>query len=890
MARLRCLLGILCVCTGLVFAQEPSETSPAPTSSDSNEAQAETKPHENPPEATVPTEQTRGAGQNLLGQQDTARGEGRRNENIQITLVDNNAARDTTGRLGSTATIIEEFRVERSYFSSEYGNAGRGPIHAAPQRGAGIHGNVFWNHNNSIFTARSFFQAGPVQPARQNQFGAGLNAEVWKGGFFSFNGTQDINRGSVNGNVLILLPSERTVLATDPAVRKIVQGWIDAYPNVAPNRPDITPHALNTNSPQKVNTTFTNGQLNQKIDDRNTLVGRYGYTAQRVDAFQFVRGQNPDTRNKSHSARLTWNRVWSPKTSGDFSLGFDRQAVLLVPGQGSVGPLYINGLTNLGPANNIPVDRRINQFRESASVQSQRGKHVLTAGTAMTRVQYNGDEPDGAIPVWTIRDDFGNSAIDNLRLGKPYQLGIAFGDSYRAYRNWELLAFAGDHWTVNDRFTLNYGVRWEPVTKPTEVHNRIGLQYGSDWNNLAPNAGFAYRLGAGAGVIRAAYGVMFGQIFPATYGQDRLNKPYYQRITLDAPDMANPFAGLTPADLDPAQKARGMWFDISPSLATPYSYQYNFSWEREIAGGWTVQAGYVGSRSHKLFQTWLLNRARYVPGIPFTSATIGLRRPDPTTAEHFYTGNFSRGYYDAGRVNLIVPRWRGATVNASYWYSKSIDLGGDYVTTGSGNERFSNGGQTETNVHNDMKGLSNFDQPHAFMLQATYDTGRRRRSVLSWATRNWNVSTVYLLKSGTPFNVTSGADGPGFGNVDGVNGDRPMVLDPSVLGRTIGDPGTSQLLLPKSAFRFINAPAETAGNLGRNAFRKGRIANLNASVSRTFTLPNEMQLTFRGESINLTNTAQFAEPGTTLSSPNFGQITNTLNDGRTLRFMLRFSF
>ena len=149
---------------------------------------------------------------------------------------------------------------------------------------------------------------------------------------------------------------------------------------------------------------------------------------------------------------------------------------------------------------------------------------------------------------------------------------------------------------------------------------------------------------------------------------------------------------------------------------------------------------------------------------------------------------------------------------------------------------------------------------------------------------------MYLLKSGTPFNVTSGADGPGFGNVDGVNGDRPMVLDPSVLGRTIGDPGTSQLLLPKSAFRFINAPTETAGNLGRNAFRKGRIANLNASVSRTFTLPNDMQLMFRGESINLTNTAQFAEPGTTLSSPNFGQITNTLNDGRTLRFMLRFSF
>ena len=114
MVHLRSLLGILCVFTGLVFAQEPSETSPPAPSGDSSEAQAETKPHENPPEATVPPEQSRGTGQNLLGQQDTARGEGRRNENIQINLVDNNAARDATGRLGTTATIIEEFRVERS--------------------------------------------------------------------------------------------------------------------------------------------------------------------------------------------------------------------------------------------------------------------------------------------------------------------------------------------------------------------------------------------------------------------------------------------------------------------------------------------------------------------------------------------------------------------------------------------------------------------------------------------------------------------------------------------------------------------------------------------------------------------------------------------------------
>ena len=81
-----------------------------------------------------------------------------------------------------------------------------------------------------------------------------------------------------------------------------------------------------------------------------------------------------------------------------------------------------------------------------------------------------------------------------------------------------------------------------------------------------------------------------------------------------------------------------------------------------------------------------------------------------------------------------------------------------------------------------------------------------------------------------------------------------------------------------------------SGNLGRNTFRKGRIANVNAALSRTWRLQANWQMTFRAEVINLTNTPQFDEPGLELTNPNFGQINNTLNDGRTVRFHLRFNF
>jgi hypothetical protein len=125
--------------------------------------------------------------------------------------------------------------------------------------------------------------------------------------------------------------------------------------------------------------------------------------------------------------------------------------------------------------------------------------------------------------------------------------------------------------------------------------------------------------------------------------------------------------------------------------------------------------------------------------------------------------------------------------------------------------------------------------------------------------------------------------------VDGSGNDRPHLLDPSVLGRTIGHPDTSAALLPRSAFAFIR-PTELRGNLGHNVFRKAGISNVNASLSRTWRIGPERSLMFRAESINFLNTPQFDLPGRELTAPNFAVITNTLNDGRTFRFLLRFGF
>jgi len=280
---------------------------------------------------------------------------------------------------------------------------------------------------------------------------------------------------------------------------------------------------------------------------------------------------------------------------------------------------------------------------------------------------------------------------------------------------------------------------------------------------------------------------------------------------------------------------------------------------------------------------WYTNRAHPTPGIEQVTATLNLRRPNPNYAEIRWVLNGSRGYFDAARVALVVPRWRGLSVDAAYWFGKAMDLGASYTNTAYDVDSRLSRSQSEWESQHDMKGPSAFDQKHAFLVRASYSLPARRY----WG--GWTISAVTLAKTGMPFTVNSGSDAPGYGNVDGNGNDRPNLVDTSILGRTVNDPDTSRGLLPRAAFSYMK-PTDERGNLGRNTFRKGGIANVNAALAREWAVGNGRRLAFRGESINLFNTPQFAEPGIDLANGNFGQITNTLNDGRTFRFQLAFNW
>ncbi len=828
---------------------------------------------------------------NLLGQTDTAAGESRRNENVQFNLIDTNTIRELNARVGVTATLVNQFQPERSYLGSEYGRPPTTPLHLPEARTSGTHGALWETHSNHLFRARTFFQVGDVRPATENEYGFRFGGKLQGPAWISLEGSQQKLRGFVNGNVLVPGAGERTPLASDPFLRRLVERFLSAYPPELPNRPDIDPRALNTNAPQRINTNAIGTRIETPAGEKNRVGLRYQFTSQQVDAFQLVAGQTPDTNTHSHTAVMTWSRPFSAVTAGSFSVGFERVTTLIRPEENAVGPsaMVANVIQGLGPSPPIPIVRAQNKFRYAAWVGQVRGDHHWTGGAEAVRAQVNGREQDGERGIITFGNDFGRSALTNFLMRTPSTYVQSLGNTHRGFRTWGFLLYAGDTWKLTPSLTVQAGVRYEPMTRPSEVNHLDTIPFPCDCNNVAPRLGIAYRLPAAWGTVRTAYGLHYGEIFATTYGQVRMSPPGSYRVIVGAPDLRNPLGGITLRDIGPGFRA-GI-FDVSSNLTTPYSHQYNFSWERDLARNVKLQLGYVGSRTHKLFQMWFTNRADAVAGIPHTTATINQRRPNQNVLEVLRLLNGSRAYFDAGRVTVVAPRARGISLDVSYWFSKAMDLGNDYTSTLSGVDARQGRSQAEHPVHADLKGRSLFDQPHALLLRGSYDMPAPgvRPGWLRRLAGGWTLSGVFLLKNGTPFSVESGSDGPGFGNVDGQGGDRPHLLDPSVLGRTIGDPDNSQRLLTAAAFGFIQ-PNEKRGNLGRNTFRRGKIANVNAALERTWPVSREWSLQLRAETINFLNTPQFAEPSFNLVSPSFGKITNTLNDGRAFRFRLRLQF
>ena len=131
------VLTLLCLCTAALGAGDP----PPQSTGSVREASEEPTPPPSTVEDTNSEQTPSPAGQedansrtelNLLGEVDVEAGESRRNENVRISLIDNNVLKELNKRVGTTATLVQELDPEKGYFGGEYGGSPASPIHLIP--------------------------------------------------------------------------------------------------------------------------------------------------------------------------------------------------------------------------------------------------------------------------------------------------------------------------------------------------------------------------------------------------------------------------------------------------------------------------------------------------------------------------------------------------------------------------------------------------------------------------------------------------------------------------------------------------------------------------------------------------------------------------------------
>ncbi len=517
----------------------------------------------------------------------------------------------------------------------------------------------------------------------------------------------------------------------------------------------------------------------------------------------------------------------------------------------------------------------------------------------------------------------GNALADFL-LGIPNN--ITQDAPIRALTNsWYTAVFAQDDFRVLPRLTLNLGLRWDAQTPPTDPQNRegtyvagvqsivnpiapVGQLFPGDpgvtrgvvpvrWHHFSPRIGLAWDpFGNGKTSVRAAFGVFYGSLSGNNWNQPSNFQPFATRLTFTNTGsgkfgtggrLNDPYRGLTGGDPFPYQGAYtvgGGILGIATNFQWPYTYQMNFSVQRQLTSDISVGASYVGGLSHNLPFAQDVNYPQItVVPVPSTG-NVQQRRPNPSFGSVLLVQSNQGASYHGLQLTVAKRMTHHLMLNGCYTYSNNLNNVQLY------NNQTQGGAQNMNNLAED-RGRADIDQRHSFstsvIWQPEFSYGGHflPRAVLN----GWSISPIVRIQSGMPFTVSNGQDA----NLDGTNNDRAQVIgDPHLANRS------PQMWFNIFAFQqnIATTGKSVEGNSPRNFLDKPGFRTVDLAVFRTFKFRERLGLEFRAEGTNAFNFVNLSAANGTVpnnfSSTNtgtFGQI-STAGNMRQLQIGLRLTF
>ena len=318
-----------------------------------------------------------------------------------------------------------------------------------------------------------------------------------------------------------------------------------------------------------------------------------------------------------------------------------------------------NGFT-LASNNETPSTYNTMDFEFAEDMSLVRGPHQIGFGADFIRSYLNGTSGLNASGPFTFNGQVtsGSSGVGlaDFLLGKPSALTQA--TTTLAYDRMNYFGlYVQDTWKLTPRFTVNYGVRWDPYlplsTKygwtphfdpslfPQNTHSTVfvnapsGLQFPGDsgypgrgvaeqrWDNLAPRVSVAWDVqGDGKTSVRAAYGRFFDLPAMNNYVGFGSTPPIGNTTTVNFPSsFANPWTGIPGGNPYPLAVSAnspfinfGTYENFLLNPKTTYSQQWNVSIQRQLGQNWLLAANYVGTAIVHLWGGNQANPGVYIPG------------------------------------------------------------------------------------------------------------------------------------------------------------------------------------------------------------------------------------------------------------------------------------
>jgi len=452
--------------------------------------------------------------------------------NFQLDGLDNNESLVNTIVFFPPAEAIQEFRVQTSVASAEFGRAGGGLISATIKSGTNqVHGSAFDFLRNSVLDARPTF-ASVRNPFRRNQFGGTLGGPIVKNKLFIFGDYQGLRQdlpltpyfASIptpafrTGDFSELLTPSLTGLTKAIAIKDITTG--QPFPgNIIPTSRlnKVGLNYLNAYPLPNTNGTHVNGnweveqQQKQGFDDfdiktdwnmrqQDTMFFRVSYGEDESDTdsrFPHLPAGSGSGQNFNHQrgAGLGETHSFRSNLINELRIGFQRVFFAYIPPFNSeplsanlgipnanTSPLLgggaaINGGSNIeytGDGGSYLSPQNTYQFANTTSYIH--GKHTLRFGANIIRRQVNIFKTANSKGTFDFSNNSaavstGYSDADMLAgFAQSYAIGVESG--MVGTRSWETGYFLQDDWHATRRLTLNLGLRYDLDTWPTEAYNR----------------------------------------------------------------------------------------------------------------------------------------------------------------------------------------------------------------------------------------------------------------------------------------------------------------------------------------------------------------------------------------------------------------------------------